>query len=105
MNQPTPAGRLLWPCSDGYLHVKGAHGDARLACTCRAECVAEECHGTCGCGACALAWLIHQDDHALWNDQGQLVTPEALENRGRAVPDPRQLKLRFERRSVETPHG
>lgn len=107
LKQPTPSGRLLWPASDGYLHVTNvARGDAEQhPCTCGEACVSEECRGRCGCEACALAWLIHQDERALWNAHGQLVAPEELSGCGRVAMDPRQLTLRFERRAAEKPHG
>lgn len=107
LNRPTPSGRLLWPSSDGYLHVKNAaRGDVeRLVCTCGTACVAEECHGSCGCEACTLAWMIYQDERALWNEQGQLVHPEDLAGARRVALDRRQLKLRFERNAAEKPHG
>jgi hypothetical protein len=106
-NRPTPSGRLLWPFSDGYLHVKNAaRGDAeRLACTCSPACMAAECRGSCSCETCTLAWLIYQDERALWNEQGQLVHPEDLAGTRRVALDPRQLKLRFERNAVENSHG
>ena len=106
-NRPTPSGQRLWPSSDGYLYVTNAAcGDAeRLACTCSEGCVAEECHGNCGCEACTLAWMIYQDERALWNAQGELVRPEDLAGARRAAIDPRQLRLRFERNAAENPHG
>jgi hypothetical protein len=107
VKQPTPSGRLLWPASDGYLHVtNAARGDAeRYACTCDEACISEECRGRCGCEACALAWLIYQDERALWNEHGQLVAPAETVDARRVARDPRQLTLRFERRAAEKPHG
>lgn len=74
-------------------------------CTCSAVCAHERCHGRGGCEACALAWLIDQDDRALWNERGQLVAPENLPASARTVHDPRQLSLRFERSAPEKHHG
>lgn len=52
-----------------------------------------------------LAWMIYQDERALWNEQGQLVHPEDLAGARRVALDRRQLKLRFERNAAEKPHG
>jgi len=49
--------------------------------------------------------MIAQDDRALWNEHGQLVTPDNLAASARTVHDPRQLSLRFERSAPEKHHG
>lgn len=49
--------------------------------------------------------MIDEDDRALWNERGQLVTPENLPTSERTVYDPRQLSLRFERSAPEKHHG
>jgi hypothetical protein len=49
--------------------------------------------------------MIDRDDRALWNERGQLVSPEALSTSERSVPDPRQLSLRFKRSAPEKHHG
>ncbi|WP_431636046.1 hypothetical protein ACQVBX_01040 [Dyella sp. KULCS107] len=49
--------------------------------------------------------MIAQDDHALWNERGQLVAPDNLPASARTVHDRRQLSLRFERSAPEKHHG
>ncbi len=49
--------------------------------------------------------MIDQDDRALWNERGQLVTPDNLPASACTVHDSRQLSLRFERSAPEKHHG
>jgi hypothetical protein len=76
--RPTDQGKTFWPASEGYLSLKaGANTDARrVPCTCSDACAEPDCRGLCGCEACALAWLVYMDDHALWDDSGKLVMSE-----------------------------
>lgn len=94
-DEPTEEGRRRWP-PDGYLRLDG-RGNVRdrVACTCTAACRQPDCKGGCGCEACALGWLVYQDDHALWNDNGDLVNVVDLGPGWQRVADPRQLHLRF----------
>jgi len=94
IDQPTEEGRRRWP-PDGYLRLN-QRSDARasLPCTCTAAC-RPDCQGSCGCEACALGWLIYQDEQALWNEKGELVNVVDLGPAWQSVADPRQLRLRF----------
>lgn len=76
--RPTDQGKVFWPATEGYLSYKaGPSTDARLVpCICDVACVDPDCRGLCGCEACALAWLVYMDDHALWDDTGNLVLSE-----------------------------
>ncbi|HET6432777.1 hypothetical protein [Dyella sp.] len=105
--EPSAAGRRLWSGSDGWLDLSAADAavPARLACTCQDGCLERECRGRCRCEACALAWLIREDERAVWNEAGELVPPEALDGPWRRVRDPSQLTLRFQFHRAETPHG
>ena len=100
MNSPTDApteeGRRRWP-PDGYL-LLNEQGDARasLPCRCMAACE-PDCQGSCGCEACALGWLVYQDERALWDENGDLVNVVDLGPAWQRVIDPRQLRLRFRR--------
>jgi hypothetical protein len=80
MTEPTSFGKGRWPDSNGYLELKAEKlGDReRLPCTCASHCSEPDCEGSCGCEACALAWLIYHDDHALWDDQGNMITPPEI---------------------------
>lgn len=107
MHEPSAAGRRLWASSAGYLHVTAAGGSEpdRLPCTCTERCLAEDCKGHCGCEACALAWLVREDERALWNEAGELVPPEQLDGPWRRIHDPYQLTLRFQFHAPEKTHG
>lgn len=91
--KPTEEGKRLWP-PNGYLRLN-PEVDARgsVACNCTEECC--NCRGECGCEACALAWMIYQDDQAHWDEKGDLVNVVDLGTAWRGVADPRQLRLRF----------
>jgi hypothetical protein len=91
--KPADDGKRLWS-PDGYLRLN-READARgsVACTCTDEC--RNCKGECGCEACSLAWLIHQDDQALWDENGDLVSVGDSGAAWHSVADPRQLRLRF----------
>ena len=91
--KPTEEGKRLWP-PDGYLRLNPeVDARGRVACACTEECC--NCKGECGCEACALAWMIYQDDQALWDEKGELVNGVDLGTAWRGVADPRQLRLRF----------
>lgn len=91
--EPTDDGKRLWP-PDGYLRLNRAADErSKVACTCAKGC--RHCKGECGCEACALGWLIYQDEQALWDENGDLVNVVDLEGAWRSVADPRQLRLRF----------
>jgi hypothetical protein len=93
-DQPTEEGRRRWP-PDGYLLLNhGGGARDRLPCTCTAACE-PDCKGSCGCEACALGWLVYQDEQALWNEKGDLVNVVDLGPAWQRVADPRQLRLRF----------
>ncbi|MHB1057663.1 MAG: hypothetical protein ACYC0F_07265 [Rhodanobacter sp.] len=87
---PTQEGRQRWP-PDGCLQLRGGE----VACTCTAACLDPDCKGACGCEACALGWLIHQDEQALWDENGELVDVVELRPDAPGVVDPRLLRLRF----------
>lgn len=90
---PTNAGIRLWP-PDGYFRLKPeVDGRESVPCTCTTDC--KNCKGECDCDACALGWLIYQDDHALWDEHGNLLNVVELDRAWRQVADPRQLRLRF----------
>lgn len=94
LNEPTVEGKCRWP-PDGYLKLNSVAGDPdRLACKCAATCQ-PDCKGECGCEACALAWLVYQDEQALWDEQGELLNVVDLKSDWQRVADPRQLRLRF----------
>ena len=107
MHEPSAAGLLLWSTSSGYLDlVPASPSDAqRLPCTCENACLASDCKGRCGCEACALAWLVREDERALWSEAGELVPPEQLEGPWRRIRNPDQLALRFRFHSPEKTHG
>jgi hypothetical protein len=90
--EPTDDGKRLWP-PDGYLRLNREAEQSRVACTCTEGC--RHCKGECGCEACALGWLIYQDDQALWDENGDLVNVVDLGGAWNRVADPRQLRLRF----------
>jgi len=98
MKQPTEHGKTRWPTTKGYLPVIPRHsGDAEaLPCTCEASCLEPDCRGSCGCEACWLAWLVYNDDHALWDEQGNLIMPEdkALEGPWRRIKEPSLVRDR-----------
>jgi hypothetical protein len=96
MKSPTDAGKLRWPNSNGYLELIAASKEEpdRLPCTCELECSVPDCRGLCGCDACALAWSVYVDDHALWDDAGNLITPPEIQGPWSNVKNP---KLIFER--------
>jgi hypothetical protein len=81
MVDPTFHGKRRWPESNGYLELNAKKQGERekLPCTCGIGCSNPDCEGTCGCEACALAWLVYHDDHALWDDQGNMITPSEIE--------------------------
>ena len=91
--EPTAEGIRRWP-PDGYLRLN-LELDVRqqVACTCTGQC--GECKGECGCEACELGWLVYQDDHALWDERGNLINVVELGAAWKRVADPRQLRLRF----------
>lgn len=93
-DEPTEEGKRRWP-PDGYL-LLNQRGDARdrLACRCTVACQ-PRCRGDCGCEACALGWLVYQDEQALWDEEGDLVNVIDLGPAWQRVADPRQLRLRF----------
>jgi hypothetical protein len=91
-SEPTKEGRRRWP-PDGYLQLNGGAPN-KIACTCTAACREPDCRGACGCEACALGWLIYQDEQALWDENGDLVNVVELGSDARTA-DPRQLRLRF----------
>jgi hypothetical protein len=95
VDEPTEEGKRRWP-PHGYL-LLDQRGNARdrLACTCTTACGQPDCKGGCGCEACALGWLVYQDEHALWNENGDLVNVVDLGPGWQRVADPRQLRLRF----------
>jgi hypothetical protein len=78
MNHPTEFGKNRWPQSGGFLPVNPRNvGDPKmLPCTCEPECHEPDCKGLCGCEACWLAWLVYNDDHAIWDEEGNLVLPK-----------------------------
>lgn len=91
--EPTEEGKRLWP-PDGYLRLNPeADPRGQLACVCTEGC--HHCKGECGCEACALGWMIYQDDQALWDENGDLVNVVDLGAAWHGVRDPRQLHLRF----------
>ena len=95
MSEPTEQGKRRWP-PDGYLRLNSVAGEPdRLACMCSATCQ-PDCKGECGCEACALAWLVYQDEQALWSDNGELLNVVDLRPDWQRVADPRQLRLRFD---------
>ena len=55
-----------------------------------------DCKGECGCEACALAWLVYQDDQALWGENGEFLNVVDLRPDWKRVADLRQLRLRFD---------
>jgi hypothetical protein len=94
-NEPTEEGQCRWP-PDGYLKLNSIAGDPdRLACVCAAACQ-PDCKGECGCEACTLAWLVYQDERALWGENGELLNVIDLGPGWQRVADPRQLRLRFD---------
>ncbi len=94
MNEPTEEGKRQWP-PDGYLKLNSAAGEPdRLACVCTWTCQSD-CKGECGCEACSLAWLVYQDEQALWDEDGDLLNVVDLGPGWKRVADPRQLRLRF----------
>jgi hypothetical protein len=104
---PTAAGKALWATTAGWLdvHPIGPSDPCRLACTCQDSCLTADCRGQCGCEACTLAWMVRQDERALWNEAGELVPPETLDGHWRRLRDPAQLTLRFHYHSAEQRHG
>lgn len=98
MNEPAEEGRRRWP-PDGYLRLNRATSGMpdKLACSCTPACRDPDCKGGCGCEACALGWLVYQDEQALWDDKGDLVNVIELGPGWQHVADPRQLRLRFSR--------
>ena len=106
-SQPSPVGRTLWPQAQGYLLLDGVGTDDRagLPCTCQPACLRKDCHGHCGCEACALAWMVRDDARALWDEQGNLVAPEHIDGPWRRIRNPDQLRLRFRHHLPEPPHG
>jgi hypothetical protein len=97
MKMPTDEGKLRWPGADGYLKIHPDSSDKsdRLACTCSAGCEKPDCNGHCGCGACALARLVYEDDRSLWDESGNLIAPEEAEGPWRRIQDVEQLRFRF----------
>jgi hypothetical protein len=97
MKTPTDEGRRRWPTADGYLKLRTtiANEPEKLACTCTDTCKEPDCQGSCGCEACALARLVYEDDRALWDEQGNLVAPEELDEPSSQVADLNQLRVRF----------
>lgn len=94
MNESTEEGRRRWP-PHGYLRLNPAGGKPdRLACVCTSTCQ-PDCKGECGCEACLLAWLVYQDEEALWSENGELLNVADLGPDWQRVADPRQLHLRF----------
>lgn len=100
---PSSAGLTLWPHSRGYLdlHANEA-GRSALPCTCTGACLRKDCHGRCGCEACALAWMIREDERALWDAQGNLVAPEHIDGPWRRIRDPNQLRIRFQHQAADS---
>ena len=95
MNEPTEEGKRRWP-PDGYLKLNSVAAEPdKLACSCAAAC-RPDCKGECGCEACALAWLVYQDEQALWSENGELLNVIDLRPEWQRVADPRQLRLRFD---------
>lgn len=99
MTQPTQSGKVKWPNSDGFLPVipRNPGYPKELPCTCEFSCLAPDCKGSCGCEACWLAWLVYDDDHAIWDETGNLVLPldkEAIDSWQR-IKDPALVHARF----------
>lgn len=96
MSEPTEEGKRRWP-PDGYLQLSRAAPGMpdKLACNCTSACREPDCKGACGCEACALGWLVYQDEQALWDENGELVNVIELGPGWQRVADPRQLRLRF----------
>lgn len=107
MHEPTDAGRILWSFTDGWLDViPETHGaPSRLPCTCSKGCLSKDCKGKCGCEACVLAWMVREDERALWDDSGRLVAPEELEGPWQRIRNADQLALRFQYHNAEKPNG
>lgn len=105
--EPTTAGKALWAASAGWLDVNpiDSSDPCRLACTCQNSCLTADCRGQCGCEACTLAWMVREDERALWNEAGELVPPEKLDGPWRRLRNPGQLTLRFQYHCSEQPHG
>lgn len=98
MKQPTDHGKARWPNSNGYLPViPHAPGDPeKLPCTCGFACLEPDCKGSCGCEACWLAWLVYNDDHAVWDEHGNLVLPaeKQLDSPWCQIKDPNLVHAR-----------
>ena len=103
MKQPTDQGKARWPTSEGYLPVlpQNPGEPGQLQCTCEAACIEPDCKGSCGCEACWLAWLVYHDDHAIWDDEGNLVLPKdkQLEGPWRRIKEPGLVHARYHSRS------
>jgi hypothetical protein len=96
MVDPTDAGKIRWPDTGGYLELvaKTRRDPEKLPCTCVDACAEPDCRGACGCEACALAWLVYHDDHALWDNDGNLVTPPEISGAWHAIKNPRSIYQR-----------
>jgi hypothetical protein len=103
MTNPTPVGKRRWPDSDGYLELVGnTYGNLdKIPCSCTEECGEPDCKGSCGCEACMLAWYVYHDDHALWDDEGNLVTPTEIDGPWTHVKNPNLVYQRCTQSRVE----
>lgn len=73
--RPTSEGLRRYPAAGGFYDV----GDSDpQPCTCSETCP-PRCSGTCGCGACALAFAEFCDVAGLYSMQGLTVTDEEAE--------------------------